>query len=390
MSEQRVEPRLLGITLTEYAAVQAGLGEGFVLDEVLANERIDAMRWQRAELPWVERLGQAHADDELDLLRAFEERLAGAQQRYERRIEPLQSELGSWLSFVRLLAAQEAPLTFTAEHGLTSMDVIRLHRHWSHRLQDEPRLQRTAIVLLEQEPQPVPPLEQEPRRLPEFQEREFAAYDDLVPVTPVADPVPESASPPGVAVFRPLDEIAKEGPDDAAAPLHPQAQADIVSQPNPTLMTTMAGGVQIPDVTVLPFRPGHAGGDDASDIIRVEEADTASPDLGSTQAGGMISPLAGRGALPFSKTKAVASTAGAPELPSLSVDEYASLCASCEVYPERIDENNRRFGITDAAMRDRVDADFVERLRDASVNEHFRERMADYRAWFLRQRDGDP
>ena len=195
-----------GVSLRQYAAVQAGLGEGLELDVVLAHERIDPTNWPEAEDAWSDLL----LDDleaEGPLQEMFDAHLAQAQDRYGRRVPPLDEELGAWLDFVRLWAEDAEPVALLARVGLRASDMVRLHRAWSQRLAAEPALARKAAEHLQREPGQLPT----PRP-------ELRVYEPLAP--PAANKTPDADNNEEPALFADLASWLAEQPSDgdSAAP----------------------------------------------------------------------------------------------------------------------------------------------------------------------------
>jgi hypothetical protein len=149
------ERSLFGVTLASYAGVQAGLAEGFPLDAVLENERVSARAWAAADEVWTEAL----VDDlerEEGLEEAYNELLAEAQERYGRRVPPLDEDLAAWLTFARGWAADPEPLVFLERAGVRPSDMIRLQRLWSIRIEGDPARRREAQEILANEPGAAP------------------------------------------------------------------------------------------------------------------------------------------------------------------------------------------------------------------------------------------
>jgi hypothetical protein len=155
---------LHGITLARYAAVHAGLGEGFELDAVLAHEGLDPAAWREAEDAWSDALLEDVESDH-GLHGAFDEHITAAQDRLGRDVPPLDGDLQAWLDVVRHFAAAPAPVALLERCGLRATDLIRLHRAWSRRLAIEPALGQEALEILGRAPGELPVLRPEPRKL---------------------------------------------------------------------------------------------------------------------------------------------------------------------------------------------------------------------------------
>ncbi len=228
-------PVIRGVSLAEFAAVQAGLAEGIDLDAVLAAEAIDAAAWSEAEEGWADRLLD-NLEQEGPLQNRFDAHLAEAQDRYARPVPPLDEQLGSWLDFVRGWSADPEPVALLARLGLHSSDIIRLQRAWSRRLANEPALAQEALHILERDvgelpiPRPAvrPPLN---AAKPAAPPRELASAEPLVftnlSALLAAEGNPGHAAVP--AIPDPLTGKPTEPPAEAAPPLtaalarsHPQ------------------------------------------------------------------------------------------------------------------------------------------------------------------------
>lgn len=158
-------PLLNGISLSQYAAVQAGLAEGIPLDAVLEIEGIVPSCWLDAEDAWSDHL-LADLEQDGTLQETFDEYLAEAQDRHGRRVPPLDDDLASWLDFVRHWSADPEPLALLARLGLKPGDLIRLHRAWSRRIALDPALAQEAQELLQREIGELPSPRPEPMALP--------------------------------------------------------------------------------------------------------------------------------------------------------------------------------------------------------------------------------
>ena len=153
------ERRIRGITLAQYAAVHAGVSEGWPLDDVLAAEGVPAKVWARADDAWSDALLDTEdeaAEDAHDAL------FLAAQDRYGRPIPPIDRDLGAWLDLIRAFSADLEPLAFLGRVGLRTNDLLRLHRAWSTRLSEEPLLREEALARMADPTGPVPVITPEP------------------------------------------------------------------------------------------------------------------------------------------------------------------------------------------------------------------------------------
>ncbi|WP_441290430.1 hypothetical protein ACSRUE_07585 [Sorangium sp. KYC3313] len=117
-----------GISLAQYAAVRAAMAEGFPLADVLTVEGLKPRTFARADLAWKQRLTA-----ELELLAAYEQELAQAEDWLDRQVEPLAEEPTAWASFLAAFGAHPAPFELLEENDLGMNDVARLRRRWARR-----------------------------------------------------------------------------------------------------------------------------------------------------------------------------------------------------------------------------------------------------------------
>ncbi|WP_437982674.1 hypothetical protein [Sorangium sp. So ce117] len=117
-----------GISLAQYAAVRAAVAEGFPLADVLTVEGLKPRTFARADLAWKQRLAA-----ELELLAAYEQELAQAEDWLDRQVQPLTEDPTAWVSFLAAFAAHPAPFDLLQEHDLGMNDVARLRRRWARR-----------------------------------------------------------------------------------------------------------------------------------------------------------------------------------------------------------------------------------------------------------------
>lgn len=153
----------VGISLATLASIRAGLAEGFKLEDVLGAEGLYPASWPGAETRWTERL-----DDDPDgtLQEEYDAELARAQDRYGRRVPPLDEELRAWLDFTRRWSADPAPMALLARLELRPTDVIRLQRSWARRIAQDAALAAEANAIFECEPGDLPAITPAPSRMP--------------------------------------------------------------------------------------------------------------------------------------------------------------------------------------------------------------------------------
>jgi hypothetical protein len=154
--------------------------------------------------------------------------------------------------------------------------------------------------------------------------------------------------------------------DDAPAPKAKPRKGD--TQPHRQYGATM----QQPAIPVpggaLPFIKG--AGASPPPTAAAAAAAAAKGMAGGTVQGEVISPLAG---LPFSKAKAT---------PELSLEQYASMRATCTVYPDLTQATYTRYGVADATVRKAVSSDWQKRLaNDKALRARYDELVAQYSDW---------
>lgn len=130
---------LHGVSLAQYAAVNAAIAEGFRLEDVLAIERIDASAWSRADVKWRKRLEEAIAAKSV-LLQRYQDELAAAEDWLTRRVTPLDADLAAWTAFIETYSAAPRRELVLSQCGLGVNDVARLTRLWRRRLNEDPSL----------------------------------------------------------------------------------------------------------------------------------------------------------------------------------------------------------------------------------------------------------
>ncbi|WP_437913590.1 hypothetical protein WME73_45020 [Sorangium sp. So ce302] len=123
------------ISLAQYAAVRAAMTEGFPLADVLAVEGLTPRTFARADLAWKQRLAA-----EPELLAAYEQELAQAEDWLDRRVEPLGEDEAAWASFLAVFAAHPAPFELLQENDLGMNDVARLRRRWARRVDEDAKI----------------------------------------------------------------------------------------------------------------------------------------------------------------------------------------------------------------------------------------------------------
>jgi hypothetical protein len=136
-------PPIFGVTVEQYAGVNAAMIEGFGLPEVLASEGLDAAMWPRAAVGWSTRIAKAGAAGALSL--TYQAKLAFAQEWLGRRIEPLCGDLEAWFGFLGAWSAHPAPFDLLKALGLQSTDVARVQGAWTRRIEADEKLRKRVV-----------------------------------------------------------------------------------------------------------------------------------------------------------------------------------------------------------------------------------------------------
>ncbi len=196
----------------------------------------------------------------------------------------------------------------------------------------------------------------------------------------------------GVAPSAPTAPAAP--PEGATAPpfAPPPAAPALVPSAAPHLpvgkVETMDEVVPASARNPLPFQQGPA--QLSSDAARAlsDEANADNPNLGATVGVDQISPLAGL--LPFAKSN-TRESASPPPAPSLTLEQYASLCAQCAEMPRDTYRIHREFGLVDLAARAQLDKSFAARFdAEPAQRNKFDELVAHYREWFRKSPSSPP
>ncbi len=132
------------MAIEQLAAVIAAQGDDFELDEILQLEGVSPDSWASAKQHWLPKL----AVDET--LRAqYDGSLVQAQERLDREVSPIASELDAWVAFL-LQCEAHSNEQLAEQHGLTLNDFARLQRKWQARFEADDKLAEQAKQLREQ------------------------------------------------------------------------------------------------------------------------------------------------------------------------------------------------------------------------------------------------
>lgn len=157
---------LLGLSLAQYAGIQAAVALGFPLDRALANERLDERKWIRCRSAWGARLAREGQGSALSA--AFRDKLGEATKWLGRRVIPLEDDMTAWMSFLGAYAADPAPSALLTRLGLRDEDVQRLVLAWKRRTDKDEALARKAQDIAAKGPRAVPAIQVFPGKLRPF------------------------------------------------------------------------------------------------------------------------------------------------------------------------------------------------------------------------------
>ncbi len=153
---------LHGVTLTQYAAVQAALAEEFSLDEILRKERIDAYDFERADAKWKARLTH-ESSAASGLADAYREALIAAEDHLKRKVSPIDTDAAAWAAFFAAYSNTPDRSRLLGRYKMNPNDIARLQRFWHEQAAKKPdvfaRLEHVSTSA------PLPTIEVGPRVL---------------------------------------------------------------------------------------------------------------------------------------------------------------------------------------------------------------------------------
>lgn len=176
---------LYGVSLRQYAAIQAALAEGFTEEQVLQKERVPVHDWRRAERKWLLRF-----DEHKVLAERLATEMAAAEDWLWRDIAPVQDDAMAWAALYAAYSAAPNRDKWLAQQGLTQNDISRLVRHWSRRAATD----TTLAQRLTQWPQntEVPDITPSPKKLKRARKGGASAGEQPVAiVTPQHEATPQ-------------------------------------------------------------------------------------------------------------------------------------------------------------------------------------------------------
>lgn len=301
------------ITLQQYAAILAGVAEGHQLARVLAREGVEPARWPDAEEAWSDRVAREGGVDSR-LLTELDEHLAAAQDRYGRRLPPIDEDLRAFLDFRHHWTTNPDPRLLLASTGVRLDEVARLSRIWSVRLAASAELAGQAQKILGDEPGPMSIVTPVAIELP-------PAPTTVAPVESMRDDDETDEDESDMAdmaipSFAPVASAGEQAPASKGSPASASragsaalpALGRVAIRAKPSFLLTRDFVAPIPK-TVLPFQAGN----EKPAAGQPPPVKRAPPSLGSTTS--FTAPLRAP-ALPFSKNAEPAATApAAPMVP---------------------------------------------------------------------------
>lgn len=406
-------PELTTVTLDQYAQVLCATGEGASLEVALEAAAVSPRDWPAAEAQISAWIATARTDP--GLLPAFDEAMRKAREVLARPVTPLDDDAGLWGRWLRAWSSAQDPIGMLDRSGMAMTDVVRLSTSWGERLREDralaerfgaemqgnapapevrvgesPRLAAAKAALAAREKSESPPLDKPAR--PAL----FGALPGEPPPADTASPAapPPAAEPPMVSTPPAQPSIVQsEGHDPspepravpsfmtARAPVSPPAPAQAVSPLAPAQAASQpvhkglvtrpipvqpAGGAP---PQPLPFDPnarpeempslgpqrqsGLTNDVDVSAIVRKvlafgPQKTAEKPPAAAPSPAPVKPPVAP--ATPPVPTPPVAQAAP-PIVPTLTIEQYASLCVDIESSPAHTTEILRRYGANEAGKR---------------------------------------
>lgn len=379
------QPELTSVTLDQYALVLCATGEGAPLDIALEAASVSARDWPAAEAQISAWIAAARTDP--GLLPAFDEAMRKAREALARPVSPLDDDAGQWGRWLRAWSSAQDPIGMLDRSGMAMTDLVRLSATWGDRMRDDrAQAEKFAAEMAGTAPAPEVRVGESPRlaaakaRVAARKQSEAPAEMDrparpalfgpMPGEAPPADTAPPAVAPPPVApppVAPPAAEPRGISPPLAqpsfmAAPAPSLGSKGFVTRPMPVSITTGE-----PSTPPLPFDPNARGEEmpsqgpqrqsgltndvDVSAIVRKVLAfgpgAAAKPPVASPPAQAAApSPAAARP--PVASPPA---QAPAPIVPTLTIEQYASLCVDIESSPAHTAEILRRYGANETGKR---------------------------------------
>ena len=136
----------LALTMEQHAGIAVALAEGFSRADVLAQEQVTEAAYRPADVAWKKRLVDSAAGD-AKLFADYQQKKTEAEDWLRRDIAPLESDLPSWMGFLKAWGTSKQPFEMLSALGLTLGDMGRLGRHWARAFEKDPKLGQRAEKL---------------------------------------------------------------------------------------------------------------------------------------------------------------------------------------------------------------------------------------------------
>ena len=341
------EPSVRGVALAQYAAVHAAVAEGIAIEAALADEGIEPSAWPEIEEEWQEHL---FTDEEAGglLLEAYDAHLVEAQDKYVRRIPPLDEDIAAWFRFLRAFAEQADTEAFLGRLEISARDVLRLHRAWARRLAADEGLRKEAFTALQRASEgdlPIP----RPER-PQWLDRRLAGDRRA----PVVEPQIESKAPSLLAPFPGKVRVPLDNKPRVVAPPRVSEPGAPVPSPAP----------KPEPLVVVPAAPPPVVNET---IVLAPEALAPEPAALVHSSGGTIdmalSAFPSLQDAPESEPQPAQAAAAAGGPPTLTLEQYAILTAELLVRGGS-SKLYAKYGLEDRTIRQATLDSWADRLRD--------------------------
>ena len=207
-----------------------------------------------------------------------------------------------------------------------------------------------------------------------------AARPKINPEETTLEALPDLSSLGGLPFSSPSGAASK--PPSAVATSEPVAAPPDRGETGDPLMGTLDGGALVSTLEGLPFRTSNFAAKPEA-----PQSGAAEPLEGVTMASAPAAPVVQDELTVTSDWRRAASTA-AGEVPPLTLKQYASLCATCQVHPDRLAATHRQYGLQNPAARETLDAHWRERFAaDPEQQRKFTSLTTEFVAWLQQHRD---
>lgn len=374
------------VSLESYAMVIAAQSAGAPLFRALRIAGVSPPEWDAASHHYPRLIDESAATDLVTLV-AFDAALLEAKRKLDPRLEPIESEVTAFVQFRKHFVTAADPIAFLAEREVPIGMYARIESDWSARVAEDESL-AAAIQAAEQAPLgDCPVLWREPSRLLAPEEEEFEEID--LDASPEIETIEVVGAPPAVSPFAPVPPAFAQAP---SPPLSAPATPPPAVKPPPAELASTTG---LPSDLVariargaLPFARSAQGASTPpkpSSPTPSVDVDRSAPPPSESPRTAPVPNLAPPGAeMPFRPSNAPATSSAPPANPSappavsqagaptLTLAQYASLCAELAVSSVTPDAVFGRYNLVSLRERLAVDLFWRERLR---------KNPAEYREW---------